>query len=175
MADRDSPSVAALLLWKVLTLPHRRQKPEQRSSSEPRPRIVPLLPERSRVQKDGPKYVEPEPDIRHQPRQGRPLTIVSLCQAEDAGQPLDIEQQSASLLFTLPKEVRLMIYEQVLGGMVLHIIRRENKLGHKLCKTSGDPDQCAMVHCRGFKIPSGLHIGRGNGEIIQILQSCRRV
>ena len=91
----------------------------------------------------------------------------------DVRQPLNADQQTASLLFNLPKEVRLMIYEEVLGGMVFHIVRRKDKLCHKLCKGSGDPEQCISDHCRGFKIPSGVHTGRGDGGLIQILQSCR--
>jgi hypothetical protein len=127
---------------------------------------------RVRPEEDG--YCELEPEIRHLVPRKHPLSLLSFCD-EDVRQPLNTDQQIASLLFKLPRELRLMIYEEVLGGKVFHIVRRKEKLGHKLCKGSGNPDQCISDHCRGFKAQSGVHAGRGDGGLIQLLQSCRKM
>ncbi|KAJ8069195.1 hypothetical protein OCU04_002866 [Sclerotinia nivalis] len=88
----------------------------------------------------------------------------------------------------LPREVRIEIYEWVLGKRVLHIVRRKTKLGHVVCKCDGrnsdggdmrEEDACMIAGCRGVKIlgGSGVHerVGDGSGGLIQLLQVCRRV
>jgi hypothetical protein len=170
MTDRRQ-SLTMLVAWKVLNaLPHRTRESEHISSYRPR-----LESQVARVQSAKDRLYELEPEIRHLGRRKRPLSLVSSFYDEDVRQPLNADPQNTSWLFNLPKEVRLMIYEEVLGGMVFHIVRRKDKLGHKLCKGSGDPEQCISNHCRGFKIQSGVHAGRGNGGLIQALQSCRKV
>jgi hypothetical protein len=164
-------SLTKLVAWKVLNaLPHRTREPQHISSFRPR-----VEPQVARVQPAEDRLYELEPEIRHLSRRKRPLSLVSLSCDEDVRQSLNTDQQNASWLFTLPREVRLMIYEEVLGGMVLHIVRRKNKLGHKRCKGCGEPEKCISDQCRGFKIRSGIHAGRGNGGLIQILQSCRKM
>lgn len=170
MTDRRQ-SLTKLVAWKVLNaLPHRARESEHISSYRPR-----LESQVARVQSAKDRLYELEPEIRHLGRRKRPLSLVSSFYDEDVRQPLNANPQNTSWLFNLPKEVRLMIYEEVLGGMVFHIVRRKDKLGHKLCKGSGDPEQCISNHCRGFKIQSGVHAGRGNGGLIQTLQTCRKV
>lgn len=172
MDNRDSPSATARIFWKLLNLPRRSRKPEPEPVLSVRSRI---LTERAQVQQDRGRHLEPELEIRKLPPRKRTLSVSSSYRAENARQTLLTEQQTASLLFKLPKELRLMIYEHVLGGMVLHIVRRKAKLGHTLCKTRADPEQCTLDRCRGYKIPSGFHTGRGNGQLVQILQTCRKV
>jgi hypothetical protein len=170
MAERRH-SLSSLVSRKVLNvLPHRTR--ESRHVSSYRPRLEPQV---ARAQPTEDRLYELEPDVRHLGRRKRPLSLVSSSSDEDVRQSLYTDQQNTSWLFNLPKEVRLMIYEEVVGGMVLHIVRRKNKLGHKLCKGSGDPEKCISDHCRGFKIQSGVHAGRGSGGLIQMLQSCRKM
>lgn len=170
MADRRH-SLTKLVAWKVLNaLPHRTSEPQHTSSYRPR-----AMSYGAGVRPAENTYYQFEPEIRHLGRRKRPLSVVSSDYDEDARQPLKVDQQTASWLFKLPKEVRLMIYEEVLGGMIIHIVRRKTRLGHKLCKGNGDPQQCISDHCRGFKVQSGVHAGRGGGGLIQILQSCRKM
>jgi hypothetical protein len=170
MAGRESQSIIGLVIWKFLdVLPRRTREPQHISSYRPRnaPPVARIGPED--------RHYELEPEIRHLAPRKRPLSLVSSRDDKDVKQPLNADQQPASLLFKLPKEVRLMIYEEVLGGKIFHIVKRKNKLGHKLCKGSGNPERCISDHCRGLKIQSGIHAGRGDGGLIQILQSCREM
>jgi len=89
-------------------------------------------------------------------------------------------QIQSPLFHLLPDELRLMIYSQVLGNQVLHIIRRHQKLGHTLCKNpDGSFDACREAQCRGRKMPTGEHEATvsspGHGGMIQLLQTCRRI
>ena len=157
-------SITQLVTWKVLNVsPHRSRGSQYTSGYRPQ------------VREPNHAYYDFEPEIRHLGRRKSRLSLESRSHDADVGQSLKIDQQTASWLFKLPKEVRLMIYEEVLGGMIFHIVRRKTRLGHKLCKGSGDPEQCISDNCRGFKTESGVHTGRGNGGLIQILQSCRKM
>jgi len=171
MANSESPSILGHVIWKALNaLPHRKRQPEHISRYQAR-----KVPYVARVRPEENRHYELEPGIRHLVPRKRPLSLLSSCDDEDARQIINTDQQTVSLLFKLPREVRLMIYEEVLGGKVFHIVRRKEKLGHKLCKGSGNPDQCISDHCRGFKAASGVHGGRGDGGLIQLLQSCRKM
>jgi hypothetical protein len=80
--------------------------------------------------------------------------------------------QDQSWFFSrLPKDIRLLIYEQVLGERVLHIVRRRTKLGNMLCKAA--PGHICTAECRGIKLESGITAGSGDGGYSQILQTCR--
>ena len=171
MADREPHSLSGRVIWKVLNILPFRTREIQHTSSY-RARDVPHM---ARVQPEGDEHGELEPEIRHLAPRKRPLSLISSCDDNYARQPPNTDQQTASLLFKLPREVRLMIYEELLGGKVFHIVRRKKKLGHKLCKGIGNPEQCISDHCRGFKIQTGVHAGRGDGGLIQILQSCREM
>lgn len=81
--------------------------------------------------------------------------------------------QTDCSLFTLPTSVRTRIYENVLGNMLVHIVRRHTKLGHRVCKTGGLPDSCIETRCRGSKTAYGIHKNTGDGGLIQLLQTCR--
>lgn len=156
MTDRGRHSLSGLFIWKVLNaLPRRTREPQHMSSY------------RERVRPEEDRHWELEPEIRHLTPRKRRLSLVSSCDDNDVKQPLNTEQQTASLLFKLPEELRLVIYEEVLGGKIFHIVRRKHKLGHKLCKGGGNPEECISDRCRGFKIQSGVHAGRGDGGLIQ--------
>jgi hypothetical protein len=88
-----------------------------------------------------------------------------------------LNEQTQSLLFKLPEELRLLIYEEVLGNRLIHIVRRDHKLGHMLCRSGGDQDACNEVKCRGIKLPTGMFVqpGFGHGDLIPLLQSSRNV
>lgn len=94
---------------------------------------------------------------------------------------LEIEKldQLQSPLFTLPREVLLLIYEQVIGNNVLHIVRRPNKLSHATCcnNSSGSPDDCRDMKCRGIKLPNGVCVpdGRDYGDLLPLLRTCRKM
>lgn len=83
--------------------------------------------------------------------------------------------QSESWLFKLPKNVRSQIYSNVLGNRVLHIVRRHTKLGHKSCSTDASPEACLLAQCRGSKTEYGIYRDSGDGNLVQILQTCRKM
>lgn len=67
----------------------------------------------------------------------------------------DVQLQS-SLLATLSPELRVMIWEQVLGGMRIHIIQRaDRRMGHVACPAS---EACDI--CRGGLPPSSCKESR---------------
>lgn len=128
------------------------------------------------------------------PREGYGLGVFGMgFEVEDGDEVEHVERkffgQGGSAFFgMLPREVRMQIYEWVLGGRVLHIVRRETKLGHVVCKRyrreldtedMREEDACLIAGCRELKIPgsSGVHerIGEGGGGLIQLLQVCRRM
>ncbi|KAF7862752.1 hypothetical protein EAF04_007624 [Stromatinia cepivora] len=131
------------------------------------------------------------------PREGYGLGVFGMgFEVEEANKEGEVERverkffgQGGSRFFDmLPREVRMEIYERVLGGRVLHIVRRKTKMGHVVCKCDGRnldggdtrrEDACMVAGCRGLKIlgGSGVHerVGEGSGGLIQLLQVCRRV
>jgi len=96
-------------------------------------------------------------------------------------QPSQLNEQSQSPLFELPEELLLLIYEEVLGRNLFHIVRRTShfQLGHIACKTNTPrtQDECLENQCRGLKVATGVHVktGPGDGGLIQLLQSCRKM
>jgi hypothetical protein len=95
-------------------------------------------------------------------------------------QPSQFNAQTQSPLFKLPEELLILIYEEVIGSNLFHIVRRTNQLqlGHTVCKSNlpRSQEDCKENECRGLKIPTGLHVksGPGNGGLIQLLQTCRK-
>jgi len=97
-------------------------------------------------------------------------------------QPNQLIEQTQSPLFKLPEELLLLIYEHVIGYNLFHIVRKTKQfqLGHVPCKNNlpRSQEECKENECRGFKIPTGLHVrpaGPGHGSLIQLLQTCRKV
>ncbi|KAF7899835.1 hypothetical protein EAF00_004171 [Botryotinia globosa] len=145
-------------------------------------------------------YVPPAPVSERTKRKERPLTpsegyglgVFGMGFEVDGDEAEHVERkffgQGGSTIFgLLPSEVRMEIYTWVLGGRVLHIVRREDKLNHVVCKSdrrdldagTREEDACIVAGCRSVKIPggSGVHeiIGEGSGSLIQLLQVCRRI
>jgi hypothetical protein len=122
-------------------------------SYEPPPPLPDHLPPRTRCLTPTPSEVAPEEHVR-------------------------LHEQPQSRLLSLPDELLVMIYRLVMGNKSRHIVRRRHKLGHTSCiARSREPDACREAECRGLKNPSGLCIlsGPGSGNLIQLLQSCRKV
>ncbi|KAF7912061.1 hypothetical protein BELL_0299g00090 [Botrytis elliptica] len=145
-------------------------------------------------------YVPPAPVSERTKRKERPLTpsegyglgVFGMVFEVDKDEVEHVERkffgQGGSTFFgMLPLEVRMEIYKWVLGGKVLHIIRRKDKLSHVVCKCdrkdsdvgTREEDACIVAGCRGVKIlgGSGVHerIGERSGSLIQLLQVCRRI
>jgi hypothetical protein len=115
------------------------------------------------------KHLEPRTRCLTPPPEGG--SVVLPCSSTD--------DQAQSLLFMLPNAVRFNIYRKVIGGKLLHIVRRSKQLGHVSCRTcEGQEWDSWMLKCRGaMKLHTGFyaHIGRGSSGLIQLLQSCRAV
>ncbi|KAG0648659.1 hypothetical protein D0Z07_4914 [Hyphodiscus hymeniophilus] len=133
---------------------HQPQKPDsqRRASYQTPPLVFTHLPPRTRCLTPSP--FESKPGLR-----------------------LRTDEQAQSLLLTLPDEILLMIYTEVVGDKIVHIVRRRRKLGHTICDSSGDFDDCREDQCRGLKLPTGtyVHTGEANGNSIQFLQTCRKI
>lgn len=85
------------------------------------------------------------------------------------------EDQFQSPLFQLPLEVRRQIYEEVLGGYVIHIyfVQAYRRLSHIRCKDRSP--LCKGTTCRTrHKVP-GAKDPWGNISLLHMLQSCRRM
>lgn len=112
-------------------------------------------------------------------RRERPLTPPPFGKA--VLHPSQLNAQAQSPLFKLPVDILLLIYKEVLGHNLFHIVRRNTRfqLGHVLCKnnTPRSQEECHENECRGIKVPSGVHpkTGPGNDGFIQLLQSCRKM
>jgi hypothetical protein len=170
MHDADHHSIPALIVWKCLKhLPGQRREHGQQSTGKQQ---IVAIQQPHTLQGRG-RHSEPE--FRHLTQRPRPLSLTRPCHGmQDNNVPIASEQ-TESPLFKLPREIRQMIYEQLLGGNVFHIVRRRKKLGHTRCRAYREPDQCIPTRCRGLKLPSGVHAGYGDGDLIEVLQSCRRV
>lgn len=89
-----------------------------------------------------------------------------------------LHEQLQSRLLNLPDKVLVLIYEQAVGKKLIHIVRRKEKLGHTNCiSRTGKPDNCKDEECRGLKLPRGFFVrsSAGAGDLIQLLQTCRKV
>ena len=71
---------------------------------------------------------QPPPPCLHLPPRTHCLTPLPF-DNEVHNSPI-LHEQTQSLLLKLPQEVRLLIYEEVLGNRLIHIVRRNHKLGH---------------------------------------------
>ncbi|KAF2015309.1 hypothetical protein BU24DRAFT_421613 [Aaosphaeria arxii CBS 175.79] len=106
-----------------------------------------------------------------------------------AGKTLD---QTQSRLMRLPFELREMIFRAVVGDKTMHIVLKENKLGHYECLTPHEtfcdtfqPDQYLRLRGCGRGTVDSSNIwapnrkyARGDvtdGDIIPFLQTCRQI
>ncbi len=86
-------------------------------------------------------------------------------------------QVKLSLLFRLPYEVRRQIYEEVLGGHLLHIVRMCGRLAHVKCMVPGAVGTNTRRHdCWGY-MDKDLIYRRGrpsDGGLLGLLKTCRQ-
>jgi hypothetical protein len=174
MREKEPPSRKAKLFKTMDRLSGRRKdatQPFQRLKTTPG---RPSHPQKS----ENPRRATYEPIplvFNHLPPRTRCLTPSPFQSQSEHG--LQTDEQTQSLLFTLPDEILLMIYKEVVGNQLIHIVRRQRKLGHTVCQTTGDPDECREEQCRGLKLPTGRHVqtGQASGDDIQLLQTCRKM
>ncbi|KAL2864175.1 uncharacterized protein BJX67DRAFT_227010 [Aspergillus lucknowensis] len=85
-------------------------------------------------------------------------------------------QLQSSLLTKLSPELRVMIWEQVLGGMRIHIIQRsDRRMGHVVCPLT---DACDI--CRGGLPPSGCSSREGGespmrSDLLVLPMACKQI
>ena len=88
-------------------------------------------------------------------------------------------QAQAPLFSQFPLEIRRLIYEDVLGGKVLHILPEEKKLWHYVCRAI--PDFYSQRLCSSVAGFDGQWVGwRSFGEptdggLLPLLRTCRKV
>ena len=182
MRERERPGLTARLLFKTVDRLSGRSRPlesptpslQRRKSTGERP-TVQHQPRSTRSQRQSSTYQAPPLAFEHLPPRTRRLTPPPIDTPPLPCPKLD--EQPQSLLFRLPEELLLMIYKGVIGSGLLHIVRRQRKLGHILCQGSRDMDECMEHQCRGLKLPTGTYAqrGLGNGDLIQLLQTCRKM
>jgi hypothetical protein len=87
--------------------------------------------------------------------------------------PKRTDGQLQSPLFRLPLEVRRQIYEEVIGGYVIHIylLQAYKRIGHIRCDQP-DSERCM---CRNMYKQKGIPDASGNIDLLAPLRSCRRV
>lgn len=99
--------------------------------------------------------------------------------SDNGAGPSKPNDQAQSPLFKLPPDLLLMIYEEVLGSQVIHIVRRNKTLAHAICKVNKPPCQedCKEGQCRGLKLPTGVYAESGQStlDLLPLLQTCRKV
>lgn len=88
--------------------------------------------------------------------------------------------QQQSPLFKLPPELHNLIYKEVLGDRVIHIVKRSReRLGHTSCNCNMPPcqEECKELECRGMKLSTGESVNCGPDKTgpLPLLQSCRKM
>ncbi|PYI05797.1 hypothetical protein BO78DRAFT_397899 [Aspergillus sclerotiicarbonarius CBS 121057] len=79
-------------------------------------------------------------------------------------------QPQSSLLATLSPELRLMIWELVLGGKRIHIVQRTNRqMGHVVCPQTGACDVC-RGGLPGIKDPESSGCG-----LLALAMTCKQI
>lgn len=169
LRQREPPSLKSRLIFSALDrLTRNGREIDRKPMSSYRRRIV------ADIQQSG----SPKASSYQSPPLYPTLPRRQRCLTPPLFDPQELEQ-TQSPLFILPRELLLLIYEQVLGNNVLHIVRRSNKLGHAPCKinSSGFQDDCKEFNCRGVKFPNGVCVPNGfsRDRIIPLLQTCRKM
>lgn len=75
------------------------------------------------------------------------------------------EQAQSNFFARLPAELRTLIYTEILGGNVLHIVKREKRLGHSRCTVNRLLQDERVYVCRS---PT-------DRDLMPMLKSCRKV
>lgn len=180
MREQERPGLVARVLFKSVDRLSGHSRPVeddrllQRRQSTGLTAIRPHF-QKSPRQRRASGYQPPRLIFTHLPPRTRCLTPPPIRSKSELCAKID--EQTQSLLFSLPKEILLLIYEEVVGNRFIHIIRRPRQLGHTICKANGDPEECREKQCRGLKLPNGTYAqtGPSNGNLIYLLQTCRKM
>jgi len=86
------------------------------------------------------------------------------------------DRQEESAIFKLPLEIRRKVYEDLLGGYVIHIyfVEAYRRMSHTRCKNRS-PEVCRGMPCRQIFKVKGASDAWGNVGLLPLLQSCRRI
>ena len=148
-----------------------RRQPEERKIQMMRstPRTVsPRLERHLTIGRPKPKPSTEELNLREKSEE---IGVVKISKALTV-----TDRQEKSGLFKLPFEIRCSIYEELLGGHVIHIyfVEAYRRMSHTRCKHLS-PEICRRIPCgQRFKVP-GAPDEWGNVGLLSILQSCRRM
>lgn len=165
--ERERPPLKMILLWGALNLLSGHSKPIDRvpMSSYRKVEVKPTIRKISNYQ--------PPPLTRSLPRRRGCITPPLM------EEPEEVFEQRQSLLLQLPEEVLGLIFEKVIGGNVLHIVRRSNTLSHATCKAEDPRDggECRYLKCRGSKLPNGVCVPDkiDHDNFLALLQTCRKM
>lgn len=87
--------------------------------------------------------------------------------------PARTEQQTQSLFFGLPLEVRRQIYAEAIGGYVIHTsyVHIYKRFNHTRCKI----ESCDHNYCRLQTKQPGAQDESGAVDLMALLKSCRRM
>ena len=113
----------------------------------------------------------------------RPRALTLTSQIEDTVKSAPRQtalDQSSSLFFKLPPELRDMIYVYAIGGNRLHIRRQFGRLAHVKCIVPGATSRDTRLHkCWGPLYPpdiDGYHPDeKGDWGLLSLLKTCRLV
>lgn len=92
------------------------------------------------------------------------------------------QQADSLLLRKLPAEIRLQIWENVLGGQTVHILRKTKKLGHRICPGEEFCCHCGADGVRPLKDgeehpsePYNADVQLAERSLIPVLLTCRQM
>jgi hypothetical protein len=169
---REGPGLKQLLIWGILNTisGHSKEIDRKPMSSYRKVKPKPALKKISNYQ--------PPPLTPALARRSSCLTPPPQTQEEEEEGVREFEQKQSPLFRLLPEEVSLLIYEEVIGKRVIHVVRRNRSLGHATCLSeNGDQDKCREVRCRGTKLPNGVCVleRRNHDSFVALLQTCRKM
>ena len=160
----------------LLRLPYLLLARALRPSNPPSPPRVRTDAARQRIEANEPP---PLPDPR--PRRLSLDEGNGACDMRGAQQQQE-EGASTPLFFNLPREVRDMVYREVLGGRRLHVVRKRRRLGFRACRVeAGRGGECPTRECLGSVDAEGVWTGgfsgreRTDGGVLGLVLVCRRV
>jgi hypothetical protein len=156
------------------------ERPKRRRARESKERKREMM--RSTPKKLGPRLEkhltigQPEPEENDEAELEEKSNDVEVVKLTRALTVTDGQEKSG--LFKLPFEIRRKIYEETLGGYVIHIYFMEayRKMSHTRCKAGRFAQEiCQGTLCRKvLKLP-GVPDQWGNANLLSLLQSCRRM
>ena len=131
-----------------------------------------------KIRRESSKDTSAEIYARHapQPLPQHRSSVLSLLELPDYVP--DNLQSRSDLLCRLPYEVRRQIYEEVLGGYLLHVVRMQGRLAHVKCWVPQAHGTNTRSHdCWGYMDKEMIYLrGRpSDGGLLGLLMTCRKV